>query len=107
MDRFIGMDVHASSSTLAIVGPTGKRIRDFALETNGKALVEAVTLVPGCRHLCLEEGPRVRTAPRELKLDPEAELACVGVAGEGEGEPVDLVEESRGCVFLVWSPGGL
>ena len=56
MDRFIGMDVHASSSTLAIVGPTGKRIRDFVLETNGKALVEAVTLVPGCRHLCLEEG---------------------------------------------------
>jgi transposase len=50
------MDVHASSSTLAIVGPTGKRIRDFVLETNGKALVEAVTLVPGCRHLCLEEG---------------------------------------------------
>jgi len=36
MDKFIGMDVHASSCTLAIVGPTGKRIRDYVLETNGK-----------------------------------------------------------------------
>ncbi len=26
MDRYIGLDVHASSCTLAVVGPSGKRL---------------------------------------------------------------------------------
>jgi len=56
MDRYIGLDAHAASCTLAIVSQTGKRLRDFPVETNGAALVEAIRAVAGHRHLILEEG---------------------------------------------------
>lgn len=56
MERFIGIDVSATTCTIAVVGPSGKRLKSVVVETNGKALVEAVQLVPGRRHLCIEEG---------------------------------------------------
>ncbi len=56
MERYIGLDVHAASCTLAIVSGTGKRLRDFPVETSGQALIEAVSAIPGHRHLILEEG---------------------------------------------------
>jgi len=56
MERYIGLDAHAASCTLAIISQTGKRLRDFPVETNGVALVEAIRAVPGHRHLILEEG---------------------------------------------------
>ena len=56
MDRYIGLDAHVASCTLAIISQTGKRLRDFPVETNGAALVEAIRAIPGHRHLILEEG---------------------------------------------------
>jgi transposase len=56
MERYIGMDVHAASSTLAVISQTGRRLRDFPVETNGQALVEAVRMIPGHKHLVFEEG---------------------------------------------------
>ncbi len=56
MDRYIGLDAHVASCTLAIISQTGKRLRDFPVETNGAALVEAIRAVPGHRHLIFEEG---------------------------------------------------
>src|ERR671926_625464 len=56
MDRYIGLDVHSQSCTLAVVGPTGKRICVQVVETNGAALKQAMRAVPGAKHLCLEEG---------------------------------------------------
>lgn len=56
MQRYIGLDAHAASCTLAIISETGKRLRDFPVETNGAALVEAIRAVPGPRHLIFEEG---------------------------------------------------
>jgi transposase len=56
MDRYLGLDGHAVSCTLAVVGPSGKRLKSMVVETNGAALVEAVRSIPGQRHLCLEEG---------------------------------------------------
>jgi len=69
MERYIGMDVHAASCTLAVISQTGRRLRDFPVETNGQALVEAVRMIPGHRHLVFEEGlqsesPRVLRRPR-------------------------------------------
>jgi transposase len=55
MDRFIGLDVHASSCTIAVMGPSGKRLRSQVVETNGEALVNCLKAVPGTLHLCLEE----------------------------------------------------
>ncbi len=56
MERYIGLDVHAASCTLAVVSEKGRKLRDFPVETNGQALVEAVRMIPGHKHLVLEEG---------------------------------------------------
>lgn len=56
MDRYIGLDAHASSCTLAVVSQSGKRLGSQVVETNGKAIIEAIRGIPGHRHLCLEEA---------------------------------------------------
>lgn len=55
MDRFIGIDVHKDSCTVAVMGPSGKRIRCEVVETNGSALIEALLLIPKERRICIEE----------------------------------------------------
>ena len=57
MDRYIGLDAHTSSCTVATIGQSGKRLRSHVVETNAKALIEVIRAVPKDRHLCLEEGP--------------------------------------------------
>lgn len=56
MDRYIGLDVHASSCTVAVVAPSGKRLNSQVVETNAAALIEVIRSIPGTRHLCMEEG---------------------------------------------------
>ncbi len=56
MDRYIGLDAHASSCTLGVLGPSGKRLGLHVVETNAKALIVVLRSIPGPRHLCLEEG---------------------------------------------------
>jgi transposase len=50
------MDVHAASCTLAVISEKGRKLKDFPVETNGQALVEAIRMIPGHKHLVLEEG---------------------------------------------------
>ncbi len=33
MERYIGMDVHAASCTLAVISEKGRKLRDFPVET--------------------------------------------------------------------------
>lgn len=54
--RYIGIDVHSSSCTIAVMGATGKRLREWQVETDHRALVEAVKGVAGDRYVCFEEG---------------------------------------------------
>ena len=56
MERYLGLDAHAASSTLAVISQGGKRLGQSVIETNGQALVEAIRSIPGRKHLCLEEG---------------------------------------------------
>jgi transposase len=56
MDRYIGLDVHATSCTAAVIDGQGKRLRSQVIETNGRALVEFLKLQPGTLHVCIEEG---------------------------------------------------
>jgi len=56
MDRYIGLDAHSSSCTVAVIGPSGKRLQTQVLETNAKVLIDFIRAIPGTRHLCLEEG---------------------------------------------------
>ena len=78
MDRYIGLDAHASSCTLAVVGPSGKRLGSYVVETNAKALIEVLRGVPGSRRLCMEEG--TLAAWLHEVLEPHVkELVVVGV----------------------------
>jgi hypothetical protein len=56
MDRYIGVDAHASSCTLAVVSGSGKRLRTQVVETNARCLIGAVRQIMKPRHICLEEG---------------------------------------------------
>ncbi len=56
MERYIGLDAHAASCTVAIISQAGKRLKDFPVETNGQALVEAIRMIPGRKYLVFEEG---------------------------------------------------
>ncbi len=53
---YIGIDAHSASCTIAVLGPTGRRISSQVIETNGKSLVAAVSAVPSTRHILFEEG---------------------------------------------------
>ena len=41
------MDVHAESCTIAIVGPSGRKLGSRVVETNGRAVVEATAVLRG------------------------------------------------------------
>lgn len=56
MDRYIGLDAHSSSCTVAVVGPSGRRLQSQVLETNGRVLINFIRTIPQSRHLCFEEG---------------------------------------------------
>ncbi len=47
---------HPYGQPVAVVSASGKRLRDFPVETHGDALIDAVRSVAGKRHLVLEEG---------------------------------------------------
>ncbi len=87
MERYIGLDVHRDSCTVAVVGPSGKRLKSFVVETNGSALVEVVRSIPGRRHICLEEG--TQSAWLYEVLSPHAEEVVVVVPEKRQGSKSD------------------
>src|SRR5512139_1155022 len=56
MERYVGLDSHARSCTLGVMSGGGRRLQTLVVETNGRALVEAVRGIGGRVHVCLEEG---------------------------------------------------
>ena len=56
MDRYIGLDAHASSCTVAVIGPSGRRLASHVTETNARALISTIEAIPRQRRLCMEEG---------------------------------------------------
>jgi transposase len=87
MDRYIGLDAHSASCTVAVVGPSGRRLQSQVLETNGKVLVEFVRTVPGTKHLCFEEGNHAAWL-HEL-LAPHVEEIVVAHVRESRGPKSD------------------
>ncbi len=84
MDRYIGIDAHSASCTIAVLGPTGKRISSNVIETNGKSLVTAVSAVPGTRHIIFEEG-NLAAWMYELIAPLAHEIVVVRVAKKQRG----------------------
>lgn len=87
MDRYIGLDAHASSCTLAVVGPSGKRLGSYVVETNARALIEVLRGIAGNRRLCLEEGTLAEWL-HEVLEPHVAELVVTGVR-KSRGEKSD------------------
>lgn len=87
MERYIGLDVHQTSTTLAVIGESGKRLGTHVLETNGQALVEQLKTIPGKRHVCLEEG--TQSAWVYEILSPHAEEVVVTGIAESRGPKSD------------------
>lgn len=56
MDRYIGLDAHASSCTVAVLGPSGRKLQCQVLETNAKVLIGFLETIPKNRRLIFEEG---------------------------------------------------
>lgn len=88
MTRYIGLDVHQASCTLAVVGTNGKRLGSHVVETNGQALIEVVRAIPKPRLLCMEEGTQSAWL-YELLLPHVDELVVAGVS-ESRGAKSDL-----------------
>jgi len=88
MDRYVGLDAHSESCTMAVMGPSGKRLKSMVVETNGGALVEAVRSIPGRVHLCLEEG--TQSAWLHELLSPHVEELVVVVPPQSRGAKDDL-----------------
>ena len=87
MERYIGLDVHAASCTVAVISETGRKLRDFPVETNGQALVEAVRTIPGRKHLVFEEG--LQSAWLYETLRPHVEELVVAGITESRGPKSD------------------
>lgn len=80
MNRYLGLDVHATSCTLAVTTETGKRVGMEVVETNGAALVDAIKRIPGHKFLCMEEG--TQSAWLYETLSPHVEKCVVKALGQ-------------------------
>lgn len=92
MDRYIGLYAHSSSCTVAVIGPSGKRLQTQVLETNAKVLIDFIRAIPGTRHLCLGEGTHSNWLYEVLS--PHAEE--IVVAGQGYALALDLIFQNAG-----------
>jgi hypothetical protein len=87
MDRYIGLDAHSSSCTIAVIGPSGRRLQSKVLETNGSALISFLKTIPKARHLCLEEGTHAGWLYEVLR--PHVQEIVVAGTMEGRGPKDD------------------
>ena len=87
MERYLGLDVHAASCTLAVISQAGKRLKDFPVETNGQALVEAIRMIPGPKYLVFEEG--LQSTWLYETLSPHVDEIVVAGITESRGEKDD------------------
>jgi hypothetical protein len=81
------LDVHAASCTLAVISQAGKRLKDFPVETNGQALVEAIRRIPGQKYLVFEEG--LQSAWLYETLSPHVDEIVVAGVTQSRGQKSD------------------
>lgn len=75
MEKFIGLDAHVQSCTVAVMGPKGRKLDSFVVNTQGRALRERIRSIRGEKHLCTEEG--MLSAWLYELLEPEVERMVV------------------------------
>jgi hypothetical protein len=90
MNRYIGLDAHTSSCTVAVVGPSGKRLQSQVIETNAQALINFLLTIPGNRHLCTEEGTHANWLYEVLS--PHVQEMVVARVRENRGPRSDQID---------------
>jgi transposase len=90
MHRYIGLDVHTQSCTAAVMGPSGRRLREQRLETSGTVIRDFVCSVAGRRHVCLEEGTQSDWLYEVL--EPVADEIVVAVPEKQRGAKSDSAD---------------
>lgn len=90
MDKYLAIDVHAQSCTLAVVGPAGKRLMMDIIETSGRALVERIRQISGRKHLCIEEGTQSEWLYQLLA--PYVEEMVIAVPQRQKGHKSDATD---------------
>jgi hypothetical protein len=90
MERYIGLDAHGTSCTFGVIGPSGRKLRQDVVETNGKALVSHLQSIPGRKHLCLEEG--TQSAWLYEILSPHVEEIVVAGITMSRGQKSDVLD---------------
>ena len=88
MDKFIGLDVHAVSTTVVVTTQSGKRISKHVVETSGQALVELLKTIPGSKHVILEEGTQSSWL-HEILSPHAAEVVVIAVTERRKGNKDD------------------
>ena len=58
MTRYIGLDAHSESCTIAVLGQSGKRLRHERIRTSAELLKNFIKEVPRPRHQCRGGGTR-------------------------------------------------
>jgi transposase len=81
--RYIGIDAHARTCTLGVISASGVRQQSYVVETNGQALVEAIRVIPGERHVCIEEGTQSAWLYELLKPHVAEIVVCVPEKASG------------------------
>lgn len=87
MERYIGLDVHSQSCTVAVMGASGHRIGLQVVETSGAGLRQAIRAIPGAKRVCLEEG--TQSAWVYEILEPEVSELVVTVPVRRQGPKDD------------------
>jgi len=88
MPRYIGLDVHKTSTTMAVVGPSGKQLACHVVETNVSQIIGLLKTIPRPRHLCLEEGTQSSWLHEMLSSQVD-EIVVVGVGQQSRGPKDD------------------
>jgi len=91
MERFIGLDAHVSSCTLAVVGPSGRKIRTDVVETSARALIAYVRMIGASSRVCLEEGT-LSDWLYEVLSPHVAEVVVMGQNQRRQGQKSDAVD---------------
>jgi len=94
VERYIGLDAHGSSCTFGVVGPSGRKLRQDVVETNGAALVRYLRNIPGRKHLCLEEGTQSAWLYEVLSPHVE-EIVVAGITEKRRGQKSDELDAFR------------
>ena len=90
MTRYIGLDAHSESCTIAVLGGSGKRLRHERLQTSAELLKSFIKEVPRPRHLCMEEGTLSEWLCEELA--PVVDKLVVVMPDRNPGNKSDLID---------------